>query len=164
MQKAESELSEIKKENAILKEEISKMEAEKQPVQTSVNSKYDSAETQKMLRTLNVEKSDMVKECFLEMNLPQSQRKKKLEYCVNQNRNNVCKQKENGNICVKANKVQKLEMRLQNKVEQVEEFLFLEKERNLRKKKGKPGKQCKISMRMLSYLRISEPYRLFGGN
>ena len=135
MQKAKSELSEIKKENAILKEEISKMETEKQSVQTSINSKYDSAETQKMLRTLNVEKSDMVKECFLEMNLPQSQRKKKLEYCVNQNRKSVCKQKENGNICVKANKVQKLEMRLQNKVEQVEELLFLEKERNLRKKR-----------------------------
>ena len=103
------------------------METEKQSLQTSTNTKHVSAEAQKMLRTLNMEKSDMVNECFLEIRLPQSQPTKKLEYCVKQNRKDTCKQQENGNICVKTNTVQKSEMRLQNKVEQVEEFSFLKK-------------------------------------
>ena len=111
LQKTNSELSELKKENAILKKEISKLETEKQSIQSSI--KHDSAEAQKMLRTLNVEKSDMVKKCFPEMNLPQSQRTKKFEYCVKQNRNNVCKQQQNRTRCVKAlsliNKIQKSE-------------------------------------------------------
>ena len=51
-----------------------------------------------MLKTFNSVKSDMVKECFLEMKLSERGQTKKLEYCVKQNKNDACKQQEHENF------------------------------------------------------------------